>query len=114
MTPFGRSLEGAADQPKRMSAAKSNSNRPLMNAVKPAAPAHGRIAERMKPILEINPTHALTKALAGRFKEGKDKPLIEDAAWLVLDEARLMEGASVEDPPAFAARLRRVMEKALG
>jgi hypothetical protein len=27
---------------------------------------------------------------------------------------RLMEGASVEDPPAFAARLRRVMEKALG
>ena len=42
------------------------------------------------------------------------KPLIEDAAWLVLDEARLMEGASVEDPPAFAARLRRLMEKALG
>ena len=76
--------------------------------------AHGRISERMKPILEVNPTHALTKALAGRFKEGKDKPLIEDAAWLVLDEARLMEGAGVEDPPAFAARLRRVMEKALG
>ena len=25
-----------------------------------------------------------------------------------------MEGASVEDAPAFAARLRRVMEKALG
>jgi HSP90 family molecular chaperone len=39
---------------------------------------------------------------------------IEDAAWLVLDEARLMEGASVEDPAAFGARLRRVMEKALG
>jgi molecular chaperone HtpG len=76
--------------------------------------AHGRIAERMKPILEVNPTHPLTLALAGRFKDGRDKPLVEDAAWLVLDEARLMEGASVEDPPAFAARLRRVMEKALG
>jgi len=25
-----------------------------------------------------------------------------------------MEGASVEDPAAFGARLRRVMEKALG
>jgi len=25
-----------------------------------------------------------------------------------------MEGASVEDAPAFAARLRRLMEKALG
>jgi molecular chaperone HtpG len=52
--------------------------------------------------------------LAGRFKDGADKPLIEDAAWLVLDEARLMEGASIEDPAAFGARLRRVMEKALG
>ena len=75
--------------------------------------SHGRIAERAKPILEINPTHPLTLALASRFKDGKDKPLVEDAAWLMLDEARLMEGASVEDPPAFAARLRRVMEKAL-
>jgi len=75
---------------------------------------HGRIAERAKPILEVNPTHPLTLALAGRFKEGKDKPLIEDSAWLVLDEARLMEGAGVEDPPAFAARLRRIMERALG
>jgi HSP90 family molecular chaperone len=32
----------------------------------------------------------------------------------MLHEARLMQGASVEDPLAFAARLRRVMEKALG
>ncbi len=76
--------------------------------------AHGRLTERAKPILEINPTHPLTLALAQRFKEGKDKPLIEDASWLMLDEARLLEGASVEDPPAFAARLRRVLEKALG
>ena len=66
------------------------------------------------PSSRSTPRTALTIALAGRFKEGKDKPLIEDAAWLVLDEARLLEGAGVEDPPAFAARLRRVMEKALG
>jgi molecular chaperone HtpG len=76
--------------------------------------SHGRIAERAKPILEINPTHPLTLALASRFSAGKDRPLVEDAAWLMLDEARLMEGASVEDPSAFAARLRRVLEKALG
>ncbi len=76
--------------------------------------AHGRLAERAKPILEINPTHPLTVTLAGRFGAGQDKPLIEDAAWLMLDEAKLLEGGSVEDPPAFAARLRRVLEKALG
>ena len=76
--------------------------------------AHGRLSERAKPILEINPTHPLTVALAHRFRDGKDKPLVEDSAWLMLDEARLLEGGQVEDPPAFAGRLRRVMEKALG
>lgn len=76
--------------------------------------AHGRLTERAKPVLEVNPTHPMTAALARRFRDGSDKPLIEDAAWLMLDEARLMEGGQVEDPQAFAARLRRVMEKALG
>ena len=75
---------------------------------------HGRVKERAKPILEINPTHPLTQALGRRFVAGQEKPLIEDAAWLMLDEARLLEGGRVEDPPAFAARMRRVMEKALG
>ena len=76
--------------------------------------AHGRLSERAKPILEINPTHALTMSLAGKLRDGADKGLIEDSAHLILDEARVLEGGQVEDPPAFAARLRRVMEKALG
>ena len=76
--------------------------------------AHGRLSERAKPILEINPTHALTMSLAGKLRDGADKALIEDSAHLILDEARVLEGGQVEDPPAFAARLRRVMEKALG
>ncbi len=76
--------------------------------------AHGRLSERAKPILEINPTHPLTVSLAGKLRDGADKPLIEDSAHLILDEARMLEGGQVEDPPAFAARLRRLMEKALG
>ncbi len=76
--------------------------------------AHGRMSERVKPVLEVNATHPLTAALAKRFKAGEDKALIEDAAWLLLDEARLVEGETLKDAPAFAARLRRVMEKALG
>jgi molecular chaperone HtpG len=76
--------------------------------------AHGRVSERTKPILEVNPTHPLTTALAHRFRDGADRPLVEDAAFLMLDEARVMEGGQVEDPAAFAARLRRVLEKALG
>ena len=76
--------------------------------------AHGRVNERVKPVLEVNAAHPLTSALARRFKEGGDRSLVDDAAWLLLDEARLVDGETLKDAPAFAARLRRVMEKALG
>ena len=76
--------------------------------------AHGRVGERVKPVLEVNATHPLTAALARRFKDNADKALVDDAAWLILDEARLVDGETLKDAPAFAARLRRVMEKALG
>jgi molecular chaperone HtpG len=75
--------------------------------------SHGRVSERVKPVLEINATHPLTAALAKRFKDEADKSLVDDAAWLLLDEARLVDGETLKDAPAFAARLRRVMEKAL-
>jgi molecular chaperone HtpG len=72
------------------------------------------LSDRVKPVLEVNATHPLTAALAKRFKEGQDRELVDDAAWLLLDEARLVDGETLKDAPAFAARLRRVMEKALG
>lgn len=65
-------------------------------------------------MLEVNATHPLTSALAKRLKENADKSLVDDAAWLLLDEARLVDGETLKDAPAFAARLRRVMEKAIG
>jgi molecular chaperone HtpG len=76
--------------------------------------AHGRLADRVKPVLEVNATHPLTVALARRFKEGRDRDLVDDAAWLLLDEARLVDGETLKDAAGFAARLRRVLERALG
>jgi len=76
--------------------------------------AHGRLGERAKPILEVNGGHPLVAALARRCKEASDRSLIEDAAWLIFDEARLMEGEAPMDAQAFGGRLRRLMEKALG
>ena len=69
-------------------------------------------ADLSKPVLEINPQHALVATLAKRFKDDSDKSLIEDAAWLLLDEARLMDGEALTDAAAFAARLTRVLAKA--
>jgi molecular chaperone HtpG len=76
--------------------------------------SHGKMGERTKPILEVNAGHPLIESLARRLSVEADKSLVEDSAWLVFDEARLLEGEAPDDATAFAARLRRIMEKALG
>ena len=43
-----------------------------------------------------------------------DKSLFEDAVWLLFDEAKLMDGGAPQDAAAFAVRLTRILEKALG
>ncbi|KQQ80771.1 molecular chaperone HtpG [Aureimonas sp. Leaf324] len=65
-----------------------------------------------KPILEVNPRHDLVARLA-RLGAG-DAALREDAARLLLDEARVADGEAPSDPRAFAARLGRVLARALG
>jgi molecular chaperone HtpG len=57
------------------------------------------------PVLEINPSHALIKALA----KSKD---VSDAAHLLLDQAFILEGEQVVDPSDFAKRLGEVMARA--
>ncbi len=66
-----------------------------------------------KRILEINPSHALIKRLAERAKGTGATDALEDAAWLLLDQARIVEGEPLPDPAAFARRLASAMEKGL-
>ena len=65
------------------------------------------------PILEINPSHALIKALGDQVK-AKGASSVEDAAQLLLDQAFIIEGEQVPDPAGFARRLAEVMAKAFG
>ena len=58
-----------------------------------------------KPTLEINPDHEIVKKLLGRT----DDAVSEDAAWLLLDQALLMEGVPLQDPAAFVQRLNRIL-----
>ena len=39
--------------------------------------------------------------------------LINDAAWLLLDQALLVEGLPVENPGIFVQRLNRVLNRAV-
>ena len=76
---------------------------------------HGKLGGMAsKPGLEVNPGHPLVTALANRFAGDGDRAVVEDSAWLLHDEARIMDGELPADAAAFAARLRRVMEKAAG
>ena len=72
---------------------------------------HGQLGKATKPVLEVNPSHPLIEALAGHV-DGVDKGAFEDIVWLLLDEARLMEGEKPADAPNFSARLTRILTKA--
>ncbi len=63
------------------------------------------------PILEINPGHALIKALAARVKTDGASSVAE-AAQLLLDQAFIIEGEPVPDAAGFARRLAGVMARA--
>ena len=63
-------------------------------------------------ILEINPKHELIKRLAERAHQDGVNDMLEDAAYLLLDQARIIEGEQVVDAVAYAKRLARVMERA--
>ena len=58
------------------------------------------------PTLEINPDHEIVKKLLARPEDG----VAEDAAWLLFDQALLMEGVPLKDPAAFVQRLNRILE----
>ena len=64
-----------------------------------------------KPILEINLRHPLVARIAGADKAaGGDAA---DLSFLLLEQAQILDGELPEDPAAFAARLNRLVLKAI-
>ncbi|WP_368648309.1 molecular chaperone HtpG [Castellaniella ginsengisoli] len=66
--------------------------------------AAGQEAPEVKPILEVNPGHALVKRLEAQSDES-----FGDWAELLLDQAMLAEGASLKDPAAFVKRMNALL-----
>jgi molecular chaperone HtpG len=63
----------------------------------------GQKAPDRKPILEINPDHALVK----NIKAGSDS--VNDWANLLFDQATLAEGGQLEDPASFVKRVNQML-----
>jgi molecular chaperone HtpG len=61
------------------------------------------------PTLEINPDHEIIKKLLVDPSGAK----VDDAAWLLFDQALLLEGVPLKDPATFVQRLNRVLNQAI-
>ncbi|RZU02015.1 molecular chaperone HtpG [Rivibacter subsaxonicus] len=75
----------------------------LARLLKQAGQLRPEDAERARPVLEINPEHALVKRLAS------EEARFEDLAQLLFDQAVLAEGGQLEDPAAFVRRLNLLL-----
>ena len=74
---------------------------------------HGQLDTGFKRILEINPGHALIRSLAAAVGKGATAGRLSDTAWLVLDQARIMEGEKLPDPTAFSRRMCEALARGL-
>ncbi len=61
------------------------------------------------PTLEINPDHEIIRKLLLDPSNSK----VEDAAWLLFDQALLLEGVPLKDPATFVQRLNRVLNQSI-
>ncbi len=69
----------------------------------------GGAGERTARILEVNPKHKLIRRLAGQVEGAPER--VAEAAHLLLDQARLVEGESLPDPIGFGRRLAAMLER---
>ena len=64
-------------------------------------------------ILEVNPEHNIIRSLVSKLQDASASSDIEDVAWLLLDQARILEGEEISDPAGFMRRLQSFVEKSL-
>ena len=69
--------------------------------------AAGQNTPDIKPVLEINPEHALIKKLSAE----KDDKAFDEYSSVVFDQALISEGGQLEDPVGFVKRINELLVK---
>ena len=67
--------------------------------------AAGQQTPGSKPVLEINPQHALVQRLGAETDEAN----FADWSSLLFDQALLAEGGQLEDPASFVKRMNKLL-----
>ncbi len=74
---------------------------------------HQQIQDQVTRVLEINPKHPVITSLSGAIGDKGTGNLVSEAAWILLDQARILEGEPLPDPTAFSRRISLLMERCL-
>ncbi len=74
---------------------------------------HRQLPKRAAKILELNPKHPLVLLIAAKARKEGASEAVMDAAKMLLDQARIIEGEVIEDAAGFARRLARFMQQGL-
>jgi len=72
---------------------------------------HNQIRTASARILEINPKHPLIRRMAEHAGQDGATKKLEDVVFLMLDQARLLDGETLSDPIGFTKRLGEVLAK---
>jgi len=64
----------------------------------------GHDVPESKPVLEINPQHALVRRL-----ETESGEAAADLGLLLLEQAQILEGAQLDDPAAYVRRVNALL-----
>lgn len=74
---------------------------------------HQQYQQRHKHVLEINDKHPLIIKLSGLIKQSGSEMVLADAADLLLDQARIIQGETLSDPSGFAKRMANFIQRGL-
>ncbi len=67
-----------------------------------------------RPVLELNPDHPLIQQMKNLHATDPSDRRLAEWAWLLLDQARLAQGAELPDPSATAQRISAMMNDLAG
>ena len=74
---------------------------------------HQKYEPGSKRVLELNPDHPLIIRMAEMIKKKSSAEDLRDAAFLLLDQARIIQGEPVPDPARFAKIMSKYLERGI-
>merc|ERR1719365_124321 len=66
-----------------------------------------------KKTMELNPKHAIVKALKDKFSADASDSAAKDLVWLLYETSLLTSGFSLDNPGSFSNRIHRLIKLGL-